>query len=107
MSKGLLLSAMSGGVDSSVATALALEAGYDVVGATLHLKGNEEAEVLAKSCCGSDDKCEITVSMTELSDVLRISRASLYRVMDSLEKSGKINRDGKKIYLQTKSVERK
>lgn len=62
---------------------------------------------LEKSCCGSDDKCEITVSMTELSDVLRISRASLYRVMDSLEKSGKISRDGKKIYLQTKSVERK
>ena len=66
MSKGLLLSAMSGGVDSSVATALALEAGYDVVGATLHLKGNEEAEVLAKSCCGSDDFLQVRLAAEKL-----------------------------------------
>ncbi len=44
-------------------------------------------------------ECEITVSMKELSSVLGISRASLYRVFDSLENSGKIRRDSKKIYL--------
>lgn len=54
-----------------------------------------------------DDNCYITVPMTELSDVLGISRASLYRVMDNLAASGKISRDGKKIKLQTKVCERK
>lgn len=55
---------------------------------------------LEKNCETTSGKYEITVSMTELSDVLRISRASLYRVIEALEKSGKIVRNGKKIYLQ-------
>ncbi len=38
MSRTLLVSAMSGGVDSTVATALMLEAGYEVIGVTLKLK---------------------------------------------------------------------
>lgn len=44
-------------------------------------------------------QCEIQVSMKELSQVLDISRASLYRVLDSLEQSGKIRRENKKIYI--------
>lgn len=54
---------------------------------------------LRKNCDENDGKCEISVSMTELSSVLHISRASLYRVIENLEKQGKICRDGKKIYL--------
>lgn len=57
----------------------------------LYLKKNADIN------CG---KCEISVSMTELSNVLHISRASLYRVMESLEKQEKICRDGKKIYVK-------
>lgn len=57
---------------------------------------------LRKNCDEQDGKCEISVSMTELSSVLHISRASLYRVIENLEKQGKICRDGKKIYLQRK-----
>ncbi len=55
---------------------------------------------LRKNCDENDGKCEISVSMTELSSVLHISRASLYRVIENLEKQGKICRDGKKIYLR-------
>lgn len=55
---------------------------------------------LRKNCDENDGKCEISVSMTELSSVLHISRASLYRVIEALEKQGKICRDGKKIYLR-------
>ncbi|MFP6639431.1 MAG: tRNA 2-thiouridine(34) synthase MnmA [Myxococcota bacterium] len=47
--EGRLLVAMSGGVDSSVAAALLVEQGYEVVGVTLHLAGN------SSRCCSLDD----------------------------------------------------
>ena len=55
---------------------------------------------LQKNCDNTNGKCEISVSMTELSHVLHISRASLYRVIEVLEQQGKICRDGKKIYIK-------
>ena len=55
---------------------------------------------LKKNADISNGKCEISVSMTELSHVLQISRASLYRVIENLEQQGKIYRDGKKIYVK-------
>ncbi len=55
---------------------------------------------LKKNADVNNGKCEISVSMTELSRVLQISRASLYRVIENLEQQGKIYRDGKKIYVK-------
>src|SRR5258706_13177222 len=53
MSTGRVLVAMSGGVDSSVAAALLVEQGYEVIGATLRLfcYGNEVAD---RPCCSLD-----------------------------------------------------
>ncbi len=48
--------AMSGGVDSSVAALRMLEAGYDCIGATMHLYHNEDIGVCReKTCCSADD----------------------------------------------------
>src|SRR5918996_3345166 len=50
-----LLAAMSGGVDSSVAAALALEQGDDVTGVTLkQWEFDDEASRLSKGCCTLD-----------------------------------------------------
>lgn len=55
---------------------------------------------LEKSCvCDDDGGRVIDLSMTELSAAAGISRASLYRVLDGMEKQNKIRRCGKKIYL--------
>lgn len=54
---------------------------------------------LKKNADTAHGQCEIQVSMKELSQVLCMSRASLYRVLDSLEQSGKIRRENKKIYI--------
>src|SRR6185503_15860433 len=58
---GKVLVAMSGGVDSSVAAALLVEAGHEVVGATMRTfcYGTAAAEAATaassgKSCCGLD-----------------------------------------------------
>jgi tRNA-uridine 2-sulfurtransferase len=50
-SLGRIAVAMSGGVDSSVAAGLLLEAGHEVIGATLRLRPCREARE-SRSCCG-------------------------------------------------------
>ena len=47
--------AMSGGVDSSVAAALMVEAGYDVVGITLQLYDHGEMTLKKGACCAGQD----------------------------------------------------
>ena len=49
------LVAMSGGVDSSVAAALMVEAGHDVIGATLKLWQGRDGEVPTAGCCTVSD----------------------------------------------------
>lgn len=56
---GRVLVAMSGGVDSSVAAARLVDAGYDVVGVTLHLWDYSEDGPSARShgrCCAPEDQ---------------------------------------------------
>ncbi|MDE2571943.1 MAG: tRNA 2-thiouridine(34) synthase MnmA [bacterium] len=50
-----VVAAMSGGVDSAVAAALLVEAGYEVIGVTMRLYEQRRGERRAKSCCGVDD----------------------------------------------------
>ncbi len=53
-SRRRVLVAMSGGVDSSVAAALLVEQGFDVVGATMKTFCYSETEGPSKTCCGLD-----------------------------------------------------
>jgi len=57
-----VLVAMSGGVDSSVTAALLKEQGYDVIGVTFHLWGENNDSRNLKSCCGLasvEDACRV------------------------------------------------
>ncbi len=49
------IAAISGGVDSSVASAIYKELGYDIIGATLRLKSCDTQTEKRKSCCSIDD----------------------------------------------------
>jgi tRNA-uridine 2-sulfurtransferase len=52
---GRVVVAMSGGVDSSVAAALLVEAGYDVVGVSMQLYDQEQGDARFGTCCTIDD----------------------------------------------------
>ncbi len=52
MSKGKVVVGMSGGVDSSMAAALLLEQGYEVIGATMQIWQDEDATTRENGCCG-------------------------------------------------------
>lgn len=54
MNKETVVIAMSGGVDSSVAAALLVDQGHDVVGMTMRVYSGAET-ARAKSCCSLDD----------------------------------------------------
>ena len=55
MSKGRVLVAMSGGVDSSVVAWLLQQQGYECVGATMRLATNEDDRPGERTCCSVDD----------------------------------------------------
>ena len=63
-----ILVAMSGGVDSSVAAALLVEAGHEVVGATLRTFCYTSGPSHAKSCCGLEGVTDAR-SVAQLLDI--------------------------------------
>jgi tRNA-specific 2-thiouridylase len=54
-SRTRIVVAMSGGVDSSVAAALLVEAGYDVIGLSMQLYDQEHGDRRFGTCCTIDD----------------------------------------------------
>lgn len=55
MSRGRVLVAMSGGVDSSVVANLLTSQGYECIGATMRLATNEDDRPGERTCCSTDD----------------------------------------------------
>ena len=75
------LVAMSGGVDSSVAAALMIEAGYDVVGVTLKQWVGAGGAMPTAGCCTVSDACRIHlcrmhIGYTYISDACPIHNQS-------------------------------
>ncbi len=56
-------------------------------------------EFIRNSAKSEEDTPFIEMSMSSLSSALGLGRASLYRALAALEESGKISKNGKKIYL--------
>ncbi len=53
MTRGRMVIAMSGGVDSSVVAALMVKAGWDAIGVTLQLRSCDD-RMASRSCCSAD-----------------------------------------------------
>ena len=67
--------AMSGGVDSSVAALVLLEAGYDVAGATMHLFSNEDACLMdetLETLDGSEESGKTCCSLKDVEDARQV-----------------------------------
>jgi tRNA-specific 2-thiouridylase len=84
---GLVVVAMSGGVDSSVAAGLLKEAGYDVVGLTMRLYSEADTAAPAgkRSCCGVEavDEARATAQVLGIPYyVLNFEREFGERVVD-------------------------
>ncbi len=66
MPKDLVVVAMSGGVDSSVAAALMCKKGYDVIGITLQLYDHGSATASSKACCAGQDIYDASMVASKL-----------------------------------------
>src|SRR5881227_1971287 len=75
MTRERVLVAMSGGVDSSVAAALLVEQGYDVIGATMKLFCHGE-DVPDRPCC----------SLDSVNDARRVCEQLEFRITCSISK---------------------
>ena len=83
MSKGRVIVAMSGGVDSSVVAGLLCEQGFDVVG--VHMKLHDADPDKAGHCCGLDDALDARRVADRLGiafSVLDLKEAFQQAVMD-------------------------
>jgi tRNA-specific 2-thiouridylase len=70
MSRGRVVVGMSGGVDSSVAAALLVEQGYEVIGVTMRLWTVHDAEALPgkRNCCSVED-VDDAVAVAQVLDI--------------------------------------
>ncbi|HBM15358.1 MAG TPA: tRNA 2-thiouridine(34) synthase MnmA [Lentisphaeria bacterium] len=62
----IFVAAMSGGVDSSVAAAIYVNAGHKVIAATLKMKNCDDTKEKAKACCGLDDNLQARLAADKL-----------------------------------------
>lgn len=83
----VVVAAMSGGVDSSVAAALLQEQGHEVIGVHMKLHGSNSAAGTTKTCCGLDDALDARQVAERLGIpfyVLDLQEAFKKAVMDDL-----------------------
>lgn len=88
--KERIVAAMSGGVDSSVAAALLLEQGYEVVGVTLNVWPEEDSCPGARSCCSQtdvDDARQVCAQLGIPHYVLNMRELFRQRVIDYFVRS--------------------